>query len=255
MTVAIGGTTGPQGVLPSHYTELVIERLRDKDYALWDFLDLFNHRFVSLFYRAWEKYRFPSSTRGRRRSLHRSLFALIGLGTGVCADASESPTTRLLLYAGLLAQRPRSATAIVAMLGDYFGVPPGRRQFVGQWLALEPEDAFAARREEQPARRRRRLRRARLEQPVPVPGPARPAGLARVPGLPAARAPGGRSHDLVRFLVGLEFDFDVQLVLKKEEIPACHLGSRRPAPPMLGWTTWLKSAAAPRTPRTWASSP
>ena len=48
-------------------------------------------------------------------------------------------------------------------------------------------------------------------------------------------------NDLVRFLAGAEYDFDVQLVLKKEEIPECLLASGAAAPPMLGWTTWLKS--------------
>jgi type VI secretion system protein ImpH len=52
-------------------------------------------------------------------------------------------------------------------------------------------------------------------------------------------------NDLVRFLVGVEYDFDVQLVLKKEEIPECHLRSGAAAPPMLGWTTWLKSEPSP----------
>ena len=59
VTVAIGGTTGPLGVLPIPYTELLIERVRYRDHALWEFLDLFNHRFLSLFHRAWQKYRFP----------------------------------------------------------------------------------------------------------------------------------------------------------------------------------------------------
>ena len=68
MTVAFHGLTGPQGVLPQHYTALLIERVRGKDFALRDFLDMFNHRALSHFYRAWRKYRFPFAYEDRRWS-------------------------------------------------------------------------------------------------------------------------------------------------------------------------------------------
>ncbi len=58
MTVTFLGMTGTSGALPRTYTELVLARARQKDTTFRDFLDLFNHRLTSLFYRAWEKYRF-----------------------------------------------------------------------------------------------------------------------------------------------------------------------------------------------------
>jgi len=61
LVTAFMGLVGPAGVLPRHYTTLLIERIREKDFALRDFLDPFHHRIVSLFYRAWEKYRFRRS--------------------------------------------------------------------------------------------------------------------------------------------------------------------------------------------------
>ena len=83
------GLTGPQGVLPQHYTTLMIERVRAKDYALRDFLDIFNHRALSLFYRAWAEVPLPLRLRrpairqsGEEDLFTQSLYCLLGLGTG-----------------------------------------------------------------------------------------------------------------------------------------------------------------------------
>jgi type VI secretion system protein ImpH len=57
MTVNVLGLAGALGPLPPHVTELLLERAAHKDGGLRDFLDLFNHRLVSIFYRARKKYR------------------------------------------------------------------------------------------------------------------------------------------------------------------------------------------------------
>jgi type VI secretion system protein ImpH len=72
MTSTSWASPGPSGVLPYNYTELVIDRLRNKDRALAEFLDIFHHRMISLFYQAWEKYRFPWPTSATARTAFRA---------------------------------------------------------------------------------------------------------------------------------------------------------------------------------------
>ena len=58
MKVNFMGLTGPEGVLPLNYTLLLAERARAGDSSAVDLFDTFNHRIISLFFQAWEKYRF-----------------------------------------------------------------------------------------------------------------------------------------------------------------------------------------------------
>lgn len=67
MIVNFLGLTGPSGVLPQHYTSLLMEQHRANEHCLAAFQDIFNHRAISLFYRAWEKYRFVVSYERLRR--------------------------------------------------------------------------------------------------------------------------------------------------------------------------------------------
>ena len=151
----------------------------------------------------------------------------------------------LLLYAGIVAQKPHSAGSIAAVLRDYFRAPAEIVQFLGQWFPLEPENVT-----------RLGAANSELGRTVVAGGSVfvsqskfrvrlGPLDLGRfvsfLPVGPAFRP----LTDLVRYLAGLEFDYDVQLVLRKEDVPPCSLDSKSPLPPMLGWTTWITS----ETPR------
>ena len=115
LTVAFFGLTGTQGILPLCYTEWMIARDAAKDDTLEAFFDLFNHRLLSLFYRAWEKHHPPvlyelSAVRDQRPDpFTHSLFDIIGMGTNGLRGRMRVQDESLLLYAGLIAQRPHSA--------------------------------------------------------------------------------------------------------------------------------------------------
>ncbi len=240
MTVAFMGLTGPSGVLPHPYTELLMERVRNKDRALVEFLDQFNHRLVSLFFRAWEKYRFPIGVeRGLDDRFTEFLFDIVGLGTRGLRRRFSFADEGLLSYGGLIANQPHSASALTGILSDYFGVPAEIEQFKGQWLKLDPESTST-------------LGRANHQLGVSTVVGTRvwdTQSKLRVRFGPlsfetfTAFLPNGSAYkpatEITQFFAGLEFDFDLQLVLKKKEIPACKLSTK--AKPALGWTTWLKT--------------
>ena len=266
MTQAFMGLTGPNGVLPRHYTELLYrmerERVPERN-ALRDWLDIFNHRWVSLFYRAWEKYRFYLPY---ERGLHvadepdpftLALLCLVGHGLpplrrrlvvtlAAPADdplrAREQPPARglvriddltLLYYGGLLAHRPRNAAGLESIAGDYFRLPARVHQFQGQWLLLEP--ANQTRLSDDAGRDNNQLGVTAVagERVWDVQTKFRlqlgPLGYdAFLEFLPdfapiAVRKAFFLLVHLVRIYVGLELDFDVQLIVKGNEVPECRL--------------------------------
>ena len=246
------GLTGPMGVLPLYYTELVMERLRNRDTTLRDFLDIFNHRSVSLFYQAWEKHRFPVAYElGQPSAFLQLLMSFVGLGTAGLANRQAVDDWSLVFYGGLLGQQPRSASALEQILADYFDVPVRVEQFVGAWYTLGPET------------------QTRFQEADDVSGQL---GRGAVIGdevwdlqsrvrvtlgpLPLDRyldfLPTGSAHAplsaITRFFSGDALDFEVQLILQRAEVPPCVLGAEGDTAPRLGWLTWAKSRPVDRDP-------
>ena len=125
MVVAFLGLTGVQGALPHHYTEHILARAQSKDFAMAEFFDLFNHRIVSLFYRAWEKHHFPvrfqlAAAKSETDEFTQYLFDWIGMGTAGMQGRLAVQDRALLRYAGLLGQTPACAVSLEAILRDYF---------------------------------------------------------------------------------------------------------------------------------------
>ncbi len=277
MVQAFMGLTGPSGVLPRHYTELLYKIERDirtpEKHALRDWFDLFNHRLVSLFYRAWEKYRFyVPFERGEYDGpepdpFTNCLYSLIGLGApplrgrlrviardrvdeyGETQDRVLARIEDLVLlhFSGTLGHRPRCAVALETMLQDYFQVPARIDPFQGQWLQLEPSSrtsldgdrgnnqlGISAVAGDRVWDRQSKFR-VRL-------GPMTYAQFSEF--LPDRDlVPERKTFFLLVHLTRLyaepTLDFDVQLVLKAEEVPDCHLTGDGTFGARLGWNTWL----------------
>jgi type VI secretion system protein ImpH len=251
MTVAFLGLTGIQGTLPLCYTEWMLEREAAKDDTLAAFLDLFNHRLLSLFYRAWEKHRPPvlyelSVARNRLPDpFTHSLYDLIGMGTKGLLGRMGIENESLLFYAGLIAQRPRSASALRGILRDYFSVPVEIDQCIGDWYELEEADRcyLAAEAEASQLEVGAFLGDAVWNQQGRFRIRVGPLKFDRfLEFLPDGRAM-AKLVEFTRYLVGQAMAFDVQVSLRAGEVPYCRLSDEGPDAPRLGWMGWLKTGA------------
>ncbi len=132
MHISFLGLTGPSGVLPQHYSEMVLQRLKQRDKTIRDFFDLFNHRLISLYYRAWEKYRFAcqfESAEPELDSFSAVLKKLAGAGKSLG-----------LYYAGAFSQRNRSSQQLVQMLTDLLNTRVELQPLQGRWLSLAQDE-------------------------------------------------------------------------------------------------------------------
>jgi type VI secretion system protein ImpH len=244
MTVSFFGAGGLDGPLPTSFTEAILERLSRRDTATADFLDIFHHRLLSLFYRIHKKYR-PAlaTTTPADHPSARFLFSLQGLGLRTVA-AQVPASARLIRYTGLLAIKPRSASGLATMASDYFRVPVQVQQFVGEWVALGADQTT----------RLGRTGQNNALGAAAVVGTRvwlQDAGIRlKIGPLDAERfasfLPNGEAHwalaELVRLYAGPDLRTTLQLVLEKRE--AWKVGYTRLGTAVLGRTSWLCTAAS-----------
>jgi type VI secretion system protein ImpH len=244
MQVNFMGLTGPSGVLPYVYTQAVTQRLAAKDKALAAFLDLFHHRIISLFFRAWEKHRFTRRfERDGSDPLTEHMLDLGGLGLESDRRLEDVPAQSLAGYAGLLSPETRSAVALEQLVSDYFGVNVSVEQLLGGWYPVHVQDQCALDEE---------TLSSQLGYGSLVGDEVwDPQARVRVRIGPLTREqfesflPTGPAHNALRTLVRLfahdQFEFEAQLVLETEDVPGVELGDVEEVGERLGWSTWIRT--------------
>jgi len=232
------GLFGPNGPLPLHLTEYARDRLRNNDDpAFARFADIFHHRMLSLFYRAWAAAQ-PSVNFDRPESDRFSLYigALIGMGMPSFRDRSPLPDLAKFHHAGLLAGSVRSAAGLEALIEGCFDMPVLVEEFIGEWVVIAERDRLRLGGSKETASLGEtstlggRVWSCSQKFRV-VMGPLNLQQYTRM-------AFGGTSlkrlTSLVRSYIGDELTWDVELILKKEETPFIRLGQAG----HLGQTSW-----------------
>jgi type VI secretion system protein ImpH len=235
------GLLGPNGPMPLHVTEYIHDREHNfHDSTLARFFDLFNHRMVSLFYRAWAVNQMAvSRDRGADDSFARFVGSFLGVGMESFRDRDSIPYDARLFYAGRLAPNTRNREGLEAILSHFFDVPFHLREFEGHWMHI-PQDfqMHLGRSPETGTLGRNAIIGSSIWEctqkfRIRV-GPMTLKDYLRM-------LPGGRSfrrlRDWVRFYTTDELTWDARLVLRREEVPRIELGKVG----RLGWTTWVRS--------------
>ena len=232
------GLLGPNGALPLHLTELFLDRIRDfGDETPWRFIDMFHHRLLTLFYRAWACAE-PTVNRDRPDSDLTGEFvaSLIGLGLQSLHRRDVVPDLFKLHFAGRYVHQAPNPEGLRALLGHYFQMAVRIEEFQCQWLILSDDvrwrlgsRSLGALGTGLPIGRRVRDFQHRFKI---ILGPMKLSEyLDMLPGAPSL----GALVALVRGYAGDEYAFEVRLVLAAGEAPRLRLGRSN----CLGWTSWL----------------
>jgi len=243
------GLFGPNGPLPLHLTEYVRDRLRNQnDPAPVAFADIFHHRLISLFYRAWADAQ-PAVQMDRpdqnRFSVH--LGSLTGLGSASMRRRDAVQDHARLFATGHFVRLTRNPEGLCRVLAHYFEVPVQLREYIRSWIDIPPSEQTCLLGKELTnqlgmgaiagARVPDVQDRFRLE-----------LGPMTLPDYEQFLPIGGhnlRLRDWVRQYAGIEFRWDADLLLLADQVPQSQLGGQQ----RLGWTTWIGRRANPEPAR------
>ncbi|MCF6252520.1 MAG: type VI secretion system baseplate subunit TssG [Methylococcaceae bacterium] len=239
LSTAFFGLFGPNGALPTHLTEYAFQRLNHhQDPTFIRFINLFQHRMLSLFYRAWANAQ-PTVNFDRPDEDRFKVYVGSLLGIAIEANQKRDDITDLLKlhYSGHFSCQAKHAEGLAAIIHGYFGLIVEIEEFVGEWLDLPDDSVCRLGDSEQTgllgttailgSRIWSRQNKFRIT--------LGPMGIDQYQQM----LPGGgnlkRLISIVKNYIGIELGWDIQLILKKNEVPKACLDNNS----QLGWTTWI----------------
>jgi len=230
------GLLGPQGALPLAMTEEAYHYTLAQDDAFPRFLDIFNHRFIQLFFRSWANSRpIAQNDRPKQDRFWAYIGSAIGIGSEPYRHLDSVPDAAKLGFAGLLGAQAKSASRLAAAICGLFEIKAEIDEFVGTRLALDASERTTLGKGN-----------AKLGESAML-----GAGVYSVQDKFRIRIytrnlaqyvrflPGGDLceplADFVYFYIGAQLDWDTELAIPSGAVEPMRLGHFG----QLGWTTWM----------------
>ena len=239
------GLFGPQGPLPLHLTEYARDRQRNhRDHTIVAFANMLTHRMMSLLYRAWRSGNPAASYDRGEDEFEKRVSAIAGYRGDGLQGRDAMPDIARRHFAAYMSQGSKNPDGLISLISHFFEVPVEIDQFVGAWLQLEPDDCWEL------------GGMVGLGQTTSVGSKVwSRASKFRIRIGPLNREryerflPGTEGFDrleaIVRSYVGESLDWEVQLILKGDEVPRSSLGGKT----RLGQTSWVDMKRNDDTPR------
>lgn len=239
VTTTFLGLSGTASPLATPMVEAVLRDVEDGG-SLRDFYDIFHHRLISLFYRAWKRNRMYASHRldGSDRLTRRAL-AFVGVDGFGAAPSLGVPPIDLLALAPLLGLRTRSARTLEIVLGTVFpGIGASVQGFIARRVRLSDDQCAKLGVQNGTLGTNFTIGRSVLDRSGRFGVQIGPVDYE----LFEALLPGGQHHTKLREIVqqftrGV-LESEVEVLLKEDQTPRFQLGSKGA---MLGVTTTLRS--------------
>ena len=244
--VHLFGLFGPNGPLPPHVTEYAHDRnLHYADRTITAFCNVFHHRLLSFFYRAWAaNQKSADLDRADEQRYATYIGSFFGIGMDSLQERDAVSDWAKLYFAGRLANQTRNAEGLEAILQQYFEIRTRIETFVGRWMDL-PRDSVCQLGHSRETGELgvntivgKRFWECQLNFRIHM-GPMKLKDYQRM-------LPGGDAFLRLKYWVlnycGEHFFWDIQLVLEAAEVPQTRLGQAG----RVGWTTWLKTKPCAR---------
>lgn len=233
------GLFGPNGALPLHLTEFAYERkLHEGDETFARFVDIFHHRMLLMFYRSWSNSQpVICLDRPNQDRFGCYIAAICGLGMPTLRDRDSVDDKFKLSQAGIFGRLVKNAEGLQILLINYFSVKVHIDQWVGYWMPIPTSERMKLGVRKgfsilgQDAVIGDRIWDCQTKFRI-ILGPLSMDDYSRF-------LPSGSSFsklvDIVKLYIGIELDWELQLLLQRDKVPPMQLGSEI----YLGWTTWL----------------
>jgi len=239
MQVYFFGMFGPNGALPLHLTQYTQDRQRTaRDEALTHFMDLFHHRLLSLFYRAWaNKEPTVHYDRPDEDHFHRYLGSMQGIGSPALQNRDAMHDNSKLHYTAHLSSSTRHAEGLVAILQAFFNAPVTIKEFVGEWLKI-PEQSYCClgiNNEGGSLNEDAVLGGKSWQRQYKFSIRIGPMNLEEYQALLPEKKKHKQVATLIKNYLGFELSWDMQLILSKQDVPKTCLGKYG----QLGQSSWL----------------